>query len=450
MTTSPYGSQNTSGMAGTAGTSRASGRSTVVGVFEDRRPAEEAVAELERLGFGQDQIGFAIRDGGQGTATDRSAEITTDTGAGSGALTGLATGGVLGGLIGAAAALLLPGVGPIVAAGILGPVLGGAAAGAGIGAVGGGIIGGLVTTGVPEEEARYYDQEFQQGRAIVTVKAGDRYAEAQRVLRDYGAYDVESGGASTAPRMDRTASTTTTTTSTAKDRETTAGSGQTAQMRDTGAIRVPEVEERLNVEKREAQMGEVRVHREVTEERKTVPVDLKREEVHVERRDVERPMRAGEDAFKEGTISVPVRGEQAVVSKEAVVTGEVVLNKERTTEHQDVSDTVRRTEVHVDDTTARRGAAGVTGARSDSDWNTASSRYRTSWQQRYGNSGGRWEDYEPAYRFGYDMRSDPRYAGRRFDEVESDLRKDWTSRHSNSPWDKFKANVREAWEDVKH
>ena len=45
-----------------------------------------------------------------------------------------------------------------------------------------------------------------------------------------------------------------------------------------------------------------------------------------------RPLQAGDldNAFDEGTIRVPVRGEEVVAQKEAVVTGEVVINREQT------------------------------------------------------------------------------------------------------------------------
>jgi hypothetical protein len=44
--------------------------------------------------------------------------------------------------------------------------------------------------GVPEEEARYYETEFQAGRAIVTVRAGDRYEEAAGILHRHGGRQV--------------------------------------------------------------------------------------------------------------------------------------------------------------------------------------------------------------------------------------------------------------------
>ncbi|MFN0070720.1 MAG: hypothetical protein ACKVVP_04420 [Chloroflexota bacterium] len=166
---------------------RTSNRETVVGVFERREQADNAVAELRRVGFQDDDIGFAVRGG-------EAPEGTSDMnqgGAGEGAATGLLTGGVIGGLVGAAASGLIPGIGPVIAGGILASVLGGAA----VGAAAGGLLGALMGLGVPEEEARYYQTEFEAGRIIVTVKAGARFDEADGILRTHGAYDVHRGSA---------------------------------------------------------------------------------------------------------------------------------------------------------------------------------------------------------------------------------------------------------------
>ncbi len=57
-------------------------------------------------------------------------------------------------------------------------------------------------------------------------------------------------------------------------RSAAGGAGQVVDRQ--GELRVPEIEERLRVEKREAELGEVRIERHVTEERQTVPVDLMR------------------------------------------------------------------------------------------------------------------------------------------------------------------------------
>ncbi len=126
-------------------------------------------------------------------------------------------------------------------------------------------------------------------------------------------------------------------------------------------LRVPVAEERLTVDKRQAELGEVRLHKTVVEEQQTIPVDLMREEVTVQQRDIaDRPAQAGDNLFQGGTIQVPVRGEEAFVTKEAVVTGEVVVDKERTTEREQITDTLRRERVEVDehDERARAGSAG--------------------------------------------------------------------------------------------
>ena len=165
-------------------------RSTVVGAFTDRVQAEQAINELRHAGFSDDEIGFILRASSEEEST---AQGETESGTGTGTAAGIVSGGVVGGILGAAAALLIPGFGPAIAGGILAATLGGAA----IGAAAGGIIGALTGLGVPEEEARYYQSEFEAGRTIVTVKAASRYQEALDILRTNGAYD-----ASTRPRLD--------------------------------------------------------------------------------------------------------------------------------------------------------------------------------------------------------------------------------------------------------
>jgi hypothetical protein len=155
-------------------------------VFEHREGADQAVEDLRRAGVPDDDIGFAVRGGD-------SHETVSDipsTAAGEGAATGMLTGGVLGGLVGAAASGLIPGFGPVIAAGILSTILGGAA----VGAAAGGMLGALMGLGIPEDEARYYQSEFEAGRVIITVKTANRHDEVERVLRSHGAYDVREGG----------------------------------------------------------------------------------------------------------------------------------------------------------------------------------------------------------------------------------------------------------------
>jgi hypothetical protein len=158
----------------------------VVAVFQDRGAAEDAVHQLERMGFDHERIGFALR----GAAEVRGGMITDTVGTkdGVGAMTGAVTGGMLGGVLAAAVAMLIPGVGPVVAGGVLASFFGGAIAGTAVG----GILGALQGLGVSETEAKFYDTHFQSGRAIVAVKAGGRAPEAADLLVRLGGEHVHS------------------------------------------------------------------------------------------------------------------------------------------------------------------------------------------------------------------------------------------------------------------
>jgi hypothetical protein len=163
-------------------------QSTVVGVFDDRLQADRAVDELRREGFRDDQIGVAMRyDAGSSASTD--ASDAEDTKAGTGAVAGVVAGLGLGALAGLGVLSgVIPVIGPAIAGGTLGVILSNVAAGAGVG----GLVGALAGAGVPEEEAHYYQGEFESGRAIVTVQADGRADEAMAVMRRYGAYDMSS------------------------------------------------------------------------------------------------------------------------------------------------------------------------------------------------------------------------------------------------------------------
>jgi outer membrane lipoprotein SlyB len=96
--------------------------------------------------------------------------------------TGAVTGGIVGGVLGAAVALLIPVIGPAFAGGILVAVFSAA-----LGAVTGGFLGAFVTMGVPEEQARHYEEEFTAGRTIVTVKTDDDQQKALNIMYHNGA-----------------------------------------------------------------------------------------------------------------------------------------------------------------------------------------------------------------------------------------------------------------------
>jgi hypothetical protein len=170
-------------------------KSTIVGVFNDRLEADRAVDELRRSGFRDDQIGVAMRHD-NGAVTADGGTVTDESHTGSGAVAGVLTGLGLGALAGLGVLSgMIPVIGPAIAGGTLGIILSNAAVGAGVG----GLVGALVGAGIPEDEAHYYQGEFEAGRTIVTVHADDRAGDAMAIFRRHGAYDM-----STRPDRDST------------------------------------------------------------------------------------------------------------------------------------------------------------------------------------------------------------------------------------------------------
>jgi uncharacterized protein (TIGR02271 family) len=215
---------------------------------------------------------------------------------------------------------------------------------------------------------------------------------------------------------------------------------RTGTARAEGEVRVPVAEERLTVGTQEAEVGAVEVRKTVVTEQQSVPVELMREEVHVQERDItDRPAQAGDQLFQEGVIRVPIRGEEAVVQKEAVVTGEVVIDKQQTTERQTVTDTVRKERVEVEENFNR--------ARGDFQQHFAQRQSAATGQRASGQRVRTFEEAEPNYRTGFTAAHDERYAGRTFEEIEPDLRgaHESSSRGSGDTWDTLREEIREGW-----
>lgn len=177
-------------------------RSTMIGVFADLRLAQEAVSELKQAGFTDDQIGV-IHRGPDGDAEGLSnAHEDAGSKAAEGAVTGMAAGASVGALwaIGIAAGML-PAVGPVIAGGLLASVLASAVGSAAVA----GLVGALVALGVPEHEAKYYEDELRSGRTIVMVNSNGRHDQITTIFEQYGAYDMKGRHTHSATAMGGTA-----------------------------------------------------------------------------------------------------------------------------------------------------------------------------------------------------------------------------------------------------
>jgi len=151
---------------------------TIIGIFDDQTSARRALDTLRDGPLPLDDVSIISRTTA-GDATGQSEDVSAGEGA--------AVGAVWGGLVGLAA-LLIPGVGPFIAFGALGAALTGVVTGA----VVGGIAAALIDfSGIPEADARGYEQQIQAGKTLVAVKARDEdAAEVRRVLSSAGADTV--------------------------------------------------------------------------------------------------------------------------------------------------------------------------------------------------------------------------------------------------------------------
>jgi len=106
-------------------------------------------------------------------------------------------------------------------------------------------------------------------------------------------------------------------------------------------------EERLNVDKEQVETGRARLRTYTTEEEQTVTVPVTKEKVLVERTPADGRTGGTIDADDQ-VDEVVTREERPVVTKETVDVEEVRLGKERVTENETVTDTVRKEHVEVD------------------------------------------------------------------------------------------------------
>jgi len=204
---------------------------------------------------------------------------------------------------------------------------------------------------------------------------------------------------------------------------------------------IPVVREDIEVGKREVDLGRVRVFSRTETRPFQEQVQLREEHAEIERRAVDRPATEADlKAFEGGAIEIQETAERAVVSKTARVVEEVTVGTQATTRTETISDQLRSTVVDVENDTHATGTADV------------STGYRNHYQTNLASLGGSYDDYAPAYQYGSTLRGDARYAGRSWDEVESDAQRDWSSRYPDSSggstWERMKAAVRHGWESA--
>ena len=191
------------------------------------------------------------------------------------------------------------------------------------------ILYSLTNMGFGQDDATYYDNEFKQGHTIVTIQDDARLHEAATILESYGA---SLGSRSTGQT------------------NCTPSADSASEVTHNIKLR----EERLQATTTSTQVGEVGLHKEVVSEEQNIDVPVSHEEVYIERR-------AGDGQVSDTPIGeairVPVSAEQVNISKQTVRTGEVSIGKRQVQGTQQVTDTVRHEEAHLE----RQGDVTVEG-----------------------------------------------------------------------------------------
>jgi uncharacterized protein (TIGR02271 family) len=195
----------------------------------------------------------------------------------------------------------------------------------------------LQSAGISADDARDYAANVGQTGALVMVRADEaRTDEAVEIMNRYYAESerTDYGGDSTEYDVDKA----------------TAGSETSYQASGSDEAHLAVAEERINIGKREVSRGGVRVRSVVSERPVEEQVTLRDESIQVDRHAVDRPVTdADTNVFKDETIEFTETDEEAVVSKDTRVVEEVVIGKTAEQRTETVRDTVRRSDVEVEE-----------------------------------------------------------------------------------------------------
>lgn len=153
-------------------------------VFRERAAAAHAYDWLEDRGYTAGELNVLMSDQtrsdfGRDRARGRiKPGSMVSEGMAAGGAVGTAVGATLGAVAAIGTSVALPGLGLVVA----GPIVAAFAAG-GAGAVAGGIIGGLVGLGIPESNAKAYEEALRAGGVVFGVEPHSN--EDAKVIKEY-------------------------------------------------------------------------------------------------------------------------------------------------------------------------------------------------------------------------------------------------------------------------
>lgn len=429
---------------------------SIIAVYDEFQQAERAVEDLVNHGYRRENISLITNDSsGEYQRYVESLDTDVDDDDSMDADEGFGFGAVIGTLTGLGIALL-PGVGPVFALGPLGAALI-SGIGAASGAATGGLVAGLTDIGADEDTAQLYSETVRRGGTLLVIRvAEENEDEVMSILNDYDPVDMEDRESSyrqenwlgfdeesdepyTVEQVQSYREQYTTQQHDTHDTHDTDHDHVTNDVtRDEDVVTAEIVEENLKVGKRDVERGGIRVRKFLTSSEVSEDIDLRREEIHVDRQSVDRVASSADlDTFEEGTITMKETAEEVIVEKEARVVEEVEIYKDVDYYTETVEGTVRRTNIEVEGIDAEHDA-----------FETHETVFRKYHDETYGDSEYTYNQYRPAYRYGYTLATYPEYRDAEWVEIESDARRRWEA-DNDSTWDDIKDAVHHSWLEVR-
>ena len=201
--------------------------------------------------------------------------------------------------------------------------------------------------GDDEATASNYTNAASDAEAILTVQvdSDERARLAQEIMDRHDAIDVDERGSQY---------------NTGQNFAGTTGTATTGRTDTDAKARIPVVEEKLNVGKQRVERGGARIRSRVIERPVEENVRLREEHVVINRRPVDREVTDADlQNFRPGEMEITEHAEVPVVGKQARVVEEVEVGKNVTEREETIRDTVRKTDVDVEQIDTDTNAKGT-------------------------------------------------------------------------------------------
>jgi len=205
----------------------------------------------------------------------------------------------------------------------------------------GGFANEVKNTQAPPDTLGWFSDQLDQHKIMLIVNAGNRLQDAEKILHNDGGLSFEDNQ----PQM------ATPTTMTPSPPPTTPT--PTPNMLQQEELHMPVIEEEVYVEKTTHQVGEVSIASDTTMQTVDIPTSVTHEELHIERRKLDHPMRPDEyqgSTIEPGVIRMPIVEEEVRVVKSPIIREELVVTRMPVTEQQTLHETVMHAEPDVQTT----------------------------------------------------------------------------------------------------